>query len=79
MDRVEWREADACALPFPNQAFDKVVCQFGVMFFPDERVAFRKKHRGLRPGGEFLSNTWEQVGTKVWFGPRSRTAAFDDP
>jgi len=32
---VEWRQADAMALPFADATFDAVVCQFGVMFFPD--------------------------------------------
>src|SRR5687768_6277992 len=33
---VEWREADAMRLPFEDATFDAVVCQFGVMFFPDK-------------------------------------------
>ena len=33
---VEWRQADAMQLPFPDGTFDAVVCQFGVMFFPDK-------------------------------------------
>ena len=33
---VEWRQADAMQLPFEDSAFDVVVCQFGVMFFPDK-------------------------------------------
>jgi ubiquinone/menaquinone biosynthesis C-methylase UbiE len=33
---VEWRQADATQLPFLDGAFDAVVCQFGVMFFPDK-------------------------------------------
>jgi ubiquinone/menaquinone biosynthesis C-methylase UbiE len=33
--RVSWQKADAQALPFADAAFDDVVCQFGVMFFPD--------------------------------------------
>src|SRR5260370_39349698 len=35
MERVKWQQADALALPFPDASFDAVVCQFGVMFFPD--------------------------------------------
>jgi SAM-dependent methyltransferase len=58
MERVVWREADACALPFSDQAFDKAVCQFGVMFFPDKQAAFREALRVLRLGGEFLFNVW---------------------
>ena len=34
-DRVTWRQADAQTLPFADGTFDVVVCQFGVMFFPD--------------------------------------------
>jgi len=35
-DRISWRQADALALPFEDQSFDVVACQFGVMFFPDK-------------------------------------------
>ena len=31
---VKWRQADALQLPFEEEQFDAVVCQFGVMFFP---------------------------------------------
>jgi ubiquinone/menaquinone biosynthesis C-methylase UbiE len=58
LGRVIWREADAMALPFAGAAFDHVVCQFGVMFFPDKRGAFRETRRVLRPGGRFLFNVW---------------------
>ncbi|HET8974087.1 MAG TPA: methyltransferase domain-containing protein, partial [Pseudolabrys sp.] len=34
--RIEWRQADALTLPFENQSFDAVACQFGAMFFPDK-------------------------------------------
>jgi len=40
-DRVEWRQADALALPFDNRSFDAVLCQFGAMFFPDKRQGYR--------------------------------------
>jgi ubiquinone/menaquinone biosynthesis C-methylase UbiE len=44
-DRVTWRQADAQTLPFPDGMFDVVVCQFGVMFFPDKPRAFRGRAR----------------------------------
>lgn len=56
--RIEWREADATTLPFPDQSFDAVVCQFGVMFFPDKPQAASETLRVLVPGGVWLFNVW---------------------
>ena len=58
---IEWRQADACALPFPPASFDAVVCQFGLMFVPDKPAAFREVRRVLVPGGQFLFNTWDSI------------------
>jgi len=58
---VEWRQADAMQLPFPDGAFDAVVCQFGVMFFPEKPKAFSEARRVLRPGGIFLFNVWDRI------------------
>src|SRR5918999_663746 len=51
---VEWRQADAMQLPFKDATFDAVVCQFGVMFFPDKANAFAEARRVLRAGGALL-------------------------
>jgi len=58
---VQWRQADAMQLPFPDGAFDAVVCQFGVMFFPDKTKAFSEARRVLRPGGVFIFNVWDRI------------------
>jgi SAM-dependent methyltransferase len=58
---IEWRQADAMQLPFPDQSFDAVVCQFGVMFFPDKARAMSEARRVLRPGGVFLFNVWDRI------------------
>ncbi|MDQ0558628.1 ubiquinone/menaquinone biosynthesis C-methylase UbiE [Rhizobium mesoamericanum] len=58
---VVWRQADASALPFPEQIFDAVTSQFGVMFFPDKERAYREILRVLKPKGTFLFNTWDTV------------------
>jgi SAM-dependent methyltransferase len=58
---VQWREADAMGLPFPDGAFDAVVCQFGAMFFPDKAGAFCEARRVLRPGGVFLFSVWDRI------------------
>jgi SAM-dependent methyltransferase len=58
---VEWRQADAMALPFDDGAFDAVLCQFGAMFFPDKARAFAEMRRVLKPGGRFLFNVWDRI------------------
>lgn len=58
---VTWRQADAMQLPFDEGTFDAVVCQFGVMFFPDKAKAFAEARRVLRPGGVFLFNVWDRI------------------
>lgn len=51
--------ADAQALPFPDASFDAVVCQFGVMFYPDKAKATREALRVLRPGGRYYFSVWD--------------------
>jgi SAM-dependent methyltransferase len=58
---VEWRQADAMRLPFPDGLFDAVVCQFGAMFFPEKSKAFSEARRVLRPGGVFIFNVWDRI------------------
>jgi len=58
---VQWKQADAMALPFPNESFDAVICQFGVMFFPDKAKAFAEMHRVMRPGGTLVFSTWDRI------------------
>ena len=58
---VEWRQADAMRLPFDDASVDAVVCQFGVMFFPDKAAAFAEMHRVLRPGGVLVFNVWDKI------------------
>ena len=58
---VEWRQADAMQLPFEDAMFDAVVCQFGVMFFPEKSKAFSEARRVLRPGGTFIFNVWDRI------------------
>ena len=63
MADVTWRQADAMKLPFPDGSFDLIVCQFGVMFFPDKPAAFREASRVLRLGGAFLFAVWDSYKT----------------
>ncbi len=61
LEGIEYQTADGMALPFPDDAFDAVVCQFGVMFFPDKQLGYREVVRVLKPGGTFIFNVWDSL------------------
>lgn len=56
--RAHWQTADALKLPFEDNQFDLVICQFGVMFFPDKVRGYQEAARVLRAGGHLLFATW---------------------
>ena len=60
-NRITWQQADALSLPFEDAFFDVVVCQFGVMFFPDRVAGYREARRVLRPGGQYIFNVWDRI------------------
>jgi ubiquinone/menaquinone biosynthesis C-methylase UbiE len=59
--RIAWRQADALALPFAEQTFDVVACQFGVMFFLDKVQGYHEARRVLARGGYFIFNVWDRL------------------
>lgn len=63
--RVRWQQADALALPFGDREFDAVVCQFGVMFYPDKPAGFAETFRVLKPGGRFIFSVWDVMERNV--------------
>lgn len=58
---IDWRQADAMKLPFDDGEFDAVVCQFGVMFFPDKAAGLREARRVLGRGGLLVFNVWDRI------------------
>lgn len=59
--RIVCQQADALDLPFADESFDVVACQFGAMFFPDKPKGYSESRRVLRPGGRYLFNVWDAV------------------
>ena len=59
---IEFRQADAEDLPFPNASFDAVVSTFGVMFTPDQERAAEELIRVCRPGGRIGLANWTPDG-----------------
>ena len=80
--RIIWRQADALDLPFDDASFDVIVCQFGVMFFPDRIAGYAEARRVLKPGGSFLFNVWDEIGANEFADVVTEAAALifpDDP
>lgn len=48
---IDYRQADAAALPFTDASFDVVLCQMALMFFPDRPAAVREMARVTRSAG----------------------------
>ena len=56
---IEWHVSPAERLPFPDENFDLVLCQFGLMFFSDRHAALKEMHRVLRTGGRVVLSVWQ--------------------
>lgn len=69
-DKVSCESADALDLPFTDGSFDLVVCQFGLMFFPDKVKGNAEARRVLRDGGMYIVVVWDELDRN----PASRIA-----
>ena len=58
---IEWREGDATALPFDDDAFDVVLCQQGLQFVEEPVTALDEMRRVLAPGGRALVSVWRPI------------------
>ena len=58
---ISFRVEDAQNLTFPDNSFDLVICQFGMMFLPDREKGFSEIYRVLKPGGKFMYFTWDDT------------------
>jgi SAM-dependent methyltransferase len=69
---IEWRHGDASALPFADDSFDCVLCQFGLMFFPDRVQALGEMLRVLRPGGRLAVSVWNGLDHNPGYAEKVR-------
>ena len=59
--QIDFQTEDAQNLSFPDNSFDLVICQFGMMFLPDKKKGFDEIYRVLKPGGKFMFFTWDNT------------------
>ncbi len=55
---IAWLEGSVLALPLPDAAFDVVLCQLGLQFFPDRPLALWEMYLVLIPGGRLALNVF---------------------
>lgn len=58
---VRFVVANAQQLPFPDNSFDSVFCQFGLMFLQDKQKGFDEVYRVLKPKGKYIFSTWDKT------------------
>ncbi|MEH0154047.1 methyltransferase domain-containing protein [Limibacter armeniacum] len=56
---IEWVVGDAEKLPFESRTFDKIACQFALMFFSNKVKAINEMVRLKRNGGKVVISTWD--------------------
>ncbi len=66
---IEWREGDAAALPFGEDAFDVVTCQSAIFFFPDPTRALSEMGRVTRPSGRVAVQAFSSLSEQPAYGP----------
>jgi ubiquinone/menaquinone biosynthesis C-methylase UbiE len=66
---IVWKQGDAADLPFDAGAFDVVLCQAALMFFPDRAGALREMARVTTDGGPIAVQVWDQLAAQEGYGP----------
>jgi ubiquinone/menaquinone biosynthesis C-methylase UbiE len=66
-EQLQWQEASADKLPFPDGSFNVVYCQLGLQFFPDRPAALREMHRVLGAEGRLALMVWRGIHESLGF------------
>jgi SAM-dependent methyltransferase len=77
--RVEVELGDACALPYPDHAFDRALSLLVLQFVSEPELAVREMRRVVRPGGTVAAAVWDSFGGLPHIRMLWDTAAGLDP
>lgn len=69
--QIKWDKSPAESLPYEDSSFDRVLCQFSVMFFDNQEKALREMMRVLRPDGLLVFNVWDKLEENPGFLART--------
>lgn len=72
---IQWHECDASELPADDGAFDVVLCQQGLQFFPEPGQALEEMHRVLSDSGRLVAAVWPPVEENVFLRERVQAIA----
>ncbi|WP_158845631.1 class I SAM-dependent methyltransferase [Saccharothrix deserti] len=72
---LDWRQGDAAAMPFADGAFDRVLCQSGLMFFPDTTRALHEMGRVCAADGVVGLQVYSSLDRQPAYGPWVETVA----
>ena len=64
---LQWQEASADKLPFPDGSFNVAYCQLGLQFFADRAAALREMRRVLGAGGRLALMVWRGIDESPGF------------
>ena len=65
---LEWQEGCATCMPFPDDAFELILCQQGLQFFPDHYAGLKEIQRVLVPGGRAVISVWGPLESNPFYG-----------
>ena len=72
---VEWKQGNGMAMDVPSAAFDLVICQHGLQFFPDRAAGAREMRRVLERGGRAVVTCWQGLAEQTFFASLVRAQA----